>query len=37
MSHIDKLASKDESIEDYSGYGIDGNESDLQQPLQMIM
>ena len=29
MNGLDKLAAKDESIEDYSGYDEDGNECDL--------
>jgi hypothetical protein len=37
MNNLDKLAAKDESIEDYSGYDVDGNDCDLQQPIQMIM
>jgi hypothetical protein len=29
MSNQDKLAAKDESIENYSGYGVDCNDCDL--------
>jgi hypothetical protein len=29
MNNLDKLAAKDESIEDYSGYGVDGIDCDL--------
>lgn len=29
MNNLDKLAAKDESIEDYSGYVADGNDCDL--------